>query len=105
MGQERRISRDNATSNNEVVKTMTETETALLSALERLANNRTETEEKIMETLKTLVDGLIEVYAENEKLKAELQILSEQQAEQSEALQQLSTVLETLSSTLSQLWT
>ena len=84
---------------------MTETETALLSALERLANNRTETEEKIMETLKILVDGLVEVYAENEKLKAELQTLSEQQAEQSEALQQLSTVLETLSSTLSQLWT
>ena len=82
---------------------MTETETALLSALERLANNRTETEEKIMETLKILVDGLVEVYAENEKLKAELQTLSEQQAEQSEALQQLSTVLETLSSTLSQL--
>lgn len=41
--------------------------------------------------------------AENEKLKAELQTLSEQQTEQSEALQELSTVLETLSSTFSQL--
>lgn len=69
---------------------MTETETTLLNALERLESNRKQTEQKILDALQRLAAQVSMLEKENELLRSTQQKFSEQLAQQSEILKKQS---------------